>query len=255
MAYRTLSLELKHPLAVISLARPELGRPHDLHVLFRHDTRGFGWPRVVDAAVRKCEEVDARFLVVDTFPSFVELDGDKENNAGDVLQALEPLQEAAARGLGVIVARHERKGGGRVSVSGRGSSAFTAAMDIVMSVRRPDGNGRPTIRHIRALSRFDATPDSLFVELTDAGYVALGDSGAVAVSDAERKICEAAPTCAEDAVTEKALVAESGGKRTTVKEAIQSLQARGALHRIGRGRRGDAYKYWVRPVALVTGGD
>ena len=232
------------------LVRCGLSGHDDLHVLFRHDARGFDWPDVVHGAAEKCKKVGASLLIVDTFPPFVELDGDKENNAGDMLRALDPLQEAAAQGLGVVVVRHERKGGGSVSESGRGSSAFSASMDIVVSVRRPEGNSRPTIRRLQALSRFDATPGSLFIELTESGYVALGDSAAVAVSEAELEILEVAPTCESEAITEKELLKRSGAKRTTIQEAIQRLEASG-LRRTGEGKRGDPYRYWRQPVSLA----
>ena len=44
---------------------------------------------------------------------------------------MQPLQQAAAaEGLGVLVSQHERKSGGEVEDSGRGSSAFAGAADI-----------------------------------------------------------------------------------------------------------------------------
>ena len=55
------------------LARSGLEHRRDLHVLFRHDTRGFDWREVVGAARGKCKEVGAHVLIVDTFVPFVEL--------------------------------------------------------------------------------------------------------------------------------------------------------------------------------------
>lgn len=48
--------------------------------------------------------------------------GDSENNAGDALAAMLPLQEAAGNGIAVIVLRHDRKSGGLVGESARESS-------------------------------------------------------------------------------------------------------------------------------------
>jgi len=108
---------------------------------------------------------------------------------------MQPLQEVAATyNLAIIIVRHERKSGGQVGDSGRGSSAFAGAVDIIVSIRRVEGNIRPTIRELHALSRFDETPDVLVVELTeDDGYRALGDKAAVAESEAREAILEAAP--------------------------------------------------------------
>ena len=232
------------------LARPGLEHRQDLHVLFRHDARGFDWPDVVHAATKKCKECGASVLIVDTFPPFVELDGDKENNSGDILKALDPLQAAAAQGVGVVVVRHERKRGGSVSVAGRGSSAFTAAMDIVMSIRRAEGNARPTIRQVRAVSRFDATPDSLFIDLTDAGYVSLGDSAAVAVSEAEQAIWDTLPNAEKEALTVDELITRSGKRRTTAQEALKGLTHSGIETTVS-GKKKDPYRYWIRPVSLL----
>lgn len=77
--------------------------------------------------------------------------------------------------IAVVVVRHDRKSGGDVGDSARGSSAFGGAVDIVMQVQRNEGNSRPTIRVINALSRYDETPDQLVVELTEGGYVSHGD--------------------------------------------------------------------------------
>ena len=52
--------------------------------------------------------------------------------------------------------------------SGRGSSAFGGAVDLVLNLRRPDGNTRGTLRVLKALSRFDETPPELVVELRNA---------------------------------------------------------------------------------------
>src|ERR1700751_5262060 len=94
------------------------------------------------------------FVVVDTLPQFACLKGDSENNAGDALAAMHPLLRAAADGIGVILTRHERKSGGEVGDSGRGSTALAGAVDIVLSLRRPEGNANKTHRLLQALSRF-----------------------------------------------------------------------------------------------------
>ena len=105
-------------------------------------------------------------MVVDTLPRFACLKGDSENNAGDALAAMHPLLRAAADGIGVILARHERKSGGEVggwSPDGGSSalagavdilpapSTFAGAVDIVLSLRRPEGNANKTHRVLQAL--------------------------------------------------------------------------------------------------------
>jgi hypothetical protein len=115
-----------------ALRRAGLLDREDFAVLCRHDTIGVPWPEVVAAARAKCRELGARLLVVDTLPQFAGVRGDAENNAGAALEAVAPLQVAAGDGLAVIVLRHERKSGGEVGDSGRGSSAYSGACDIVL---------------------------------------------------------------------------------------------------------------------------
>ena len=183
-----------------ALRRASLDDAKDLHIRSYWDAPGRSWPALVDLAARKVQEVQACLLVVDTLTPFAGLRGDSENNAGDALLALQPLQRLAARlPVGVVVARHERKGGGEVGEAGRGSSAFTGGVDIVLSLRRPEGQGRPTVRVIHALSRFSETPDTLAIERIfsaapregvpaesiSATYVPLGSEAAVATGEAE----------------------------------------------------------------------
>src|ERR1700689_3865482 len=94
----------------------------DFLVLLHSDTQGLPWGDVTAAAVGQCKRVGASLLVVDTLPQFAGLKGDSENNSGDALEAMLPLQHAAAAGIGTILSRHERKSGGEVGDSGRGSS-------------------------------------------------------------------------------------------------------------------------------------
>ena len=94
-------------------------------------------------------------------PQFAGLKGDGENSATAVLVAMQPLQEAAARyNLAVVMVRHERKSGGEVGDAGRGSTAFAGAADIVVSIRRAEGNSRPTIRELMLLAGSMRPPTS-----------------------------------------------------------------------------------------------
>ena len=64
----------------------------------------------------------------------------EENDAGEGGRVMVPLQDAAHAGMAVIVCRHERKGGGDVGESGRGSSAIRGDVDVILQLRRPEGN-------------------------------------------------------------------------------------------------------------------
>jgi len=220
-----------------------LGRS-DFRVLLHSDTRGMPWPEVAGHAVRECKRVGAKLLVVDTLPQFAGLKGDSENNSGDALAAMEPLLRAAAEGIGIILVRHERKSGGDVGDSGRGSSAFAGTVDIVLSLRRPEGNAKKTLRVLQALSRFSETPAELLVELTGSGYISLGDPHEAAVKAAKDSILAVAPTSEAEAADMKQLMEIADVPRATAQRAVKELVEEGAMSKLGEGKRGKPFKFW-----------
>jgi hypothetical protein len=182
---------------------------------------------------------------VDTLPQFAKLAGDTENAAGAALDAMEPLQGAAAEGLAVLISRHDRKSGGDVGDSGRGSGAFTGSVDIVLALRRGGDGERPTVRHLHSLSRFDELPDELVIELTAEGYNVVGDAAAYARLEARQKVLDALPAEGSEGLSMDELVSETGARRTTVRAVVGGLVADGSVSRTGTGKRGEPYRFAV----------
>jgi hypothetical protein len=226
-----------------SIQRANLLSRDDFRILFYCDVSTIPWPEVAAAAVKECKRIGATLLVVDTLSQFAGLKGDSENNSGDALEAMLPLQLAASAGIGIIIVRHERKAGGEVGDSGRGSSAFAGAVDIVLSLRKPSGNSKKTMRVIQGISRFSETPADLLVELTESGYVALGKPQDAAVSEAKESILAIAPKSEAEAFALKEFVDTSEIPRATVQRALNELTEEGALARVGQGKRGDPFRY------------
>ena len=224
-----------------------LGRP-DFHVLFHSDVRGMPWQRVAAAAANESRRVGAVLLVVDTLPQFAGLKGDSENNSGDALAAMEPLQKAAADGIGVILIRHERKSGGDVGDSGRGSSAFAGAVDIVLSLRKREGNSKKTHRILQALSRFSETPSELLLDFSDNGYDSLGVPHDTAVKEAKDSILAFAPKSETEALDLEELAKSSKVARATAQRAVKELAGEGKLVKVGQGRSGSPFRYHVTEV-------
>jgi AAA domain len=230
-----------------ALERANLLQREDLLILHWHDTRGVTWHDVAQAAVEKAIEVGAGILFVDTLGQFAGIRGDGENNAGAAQEAMRPLQEAASQGLAVVLTRHERKGGGEVGESGRGSSAFGGAVDVILSIRRGEGNTRPTVRIIESLSRFDETPSKLVIELTEGGYKSLGDATAFAEQEAMKAIVELLPSKEENAMTSGDVLdklKEQDIKRTVATDALAKLTNSGGIRRVGAGKKGDPYRHY-----------
>lgn len=229
-----------------SLRRANLLDREDFVVSPWHSTKGMKWTDVVERAVEEAKKRSLGLLVVDTLSRFANLEGDSENNAGDALKAMKPLKYAAGEGLGVVIIGHERKSGGDVADAGRGSTAFGGEADIIVSIKRPEGNGRSTIREMHSLGRFDQTPEKLVVELTDKGYRALGSEAAVAEEEAEDAILGVLPYTEDEAITLDELLEEvkrSGVKRTVAQNALSKM-LNIVVCRIGKGVKGNPHRFY-----------
>jgi hypothetical protein len=216
-----------------------------MSIMQRHDTFGLDWPGIVAAAVAECERVHAVLLTFDTLNQLAGLAGDDENSAGKMLEAMRPLQQACGRGWGVWYSVHERKSGGDVADAARGSSATGGVADILMSLRRPDGNHgnqQETIRKISTISRFSETPSELVIDWNalDREYTVLGDSDAVSLDRATAAVMRALPIAETCAKTIKLLQEETGETRTTIRRVLKTLET----SMIGDGERGNPFRYW-----------
>ena len=221
-----------------------LGRD-DFVVLFWAETLGLDWETVVQVAVRECERRGSGLLIIDTLGQFAGLEGDSENNAGDALLAMQPLQKAAAEGLSIVTVRHERKAGGAVGDASRGSSAFAGAVDTLVAIRRPRGKHRDTIRSLQGVSRFDGVPEELMVELTQDGYEAVGQATDLAAREAEEAILESAPQTQEEAISLDSLLEGTSVTRTTAQRVIKKLLASGLIAKTGMGRKNSPHRFWM----------
>jgi hypothetical protein len=157
---------------------------------------------------------------------------------------MQPLQRAAGDGLGVIAVRHERKSGGDIGDSGRGSSAFGGAVDTLITIHRGDGNTAATVRVVESISRYDDVPPKLYIELGPDGYTVLGEEGDIANQKARAYLLESAPTSEGDAESVDELAKGAGVGKTALRDATAGLVGESLLHRTGAGKRGDAYRYW-----------
>ncbi len=237
------------------LRRAGLLSSEDLLVLCFADTKGAPWPDVAAGSVDEAIKAGAELLIVDTLPQFSGLKGDSENNAGSALEAVLPLQLAASRGLAVVVIRHDRKGGGSVGESGRGSSAYAGAVDIVLQLVRPEGMARPSIRQLNGLSRYDETPGTLVFEQTDEGYISHGSEKAVKTAETRESILEALPDEIDGALKTDELAKEADASRTATKNLLDQLEKEGLARCEGTGKSGNPYRWWSGKGLSVSLGD
>lgn len=227
-----------------------LGRD-DFHILLWSRITGWKWPDVVYEVVTRIAEVGAAVLVVDTLGQFSGVRGDDENRSGSAMNIMEPLQAAAAGKLAILLSRHDRKSGGEVGDSGRGSSAYAGAVDIILHLQRT-GEAKPgqeRQRVIEGISRFEETPGKLLVELSDREpyhYDALGDADELRDEQLGIEILRWLPTTAADAIETKQLKENVAVRAVDLGRALWGLMRSGQAIRLGKGRKGDPYRYYQR---------
>jgi hypothetical protein len=214
-------------------------RGAELRLVFRADVAGMPWPELVPAVAADAKRDGYGLLVVDTLGKLAQVR--EENDAGEGGRVMAPLQDAAHNGLAVIVCRHERKGGGDVGESGRGSSAISGDVDVILQLRRSEGNVPKSRRVIETLSRYSETPEKVVIDLTDQGYVLLGDEEAVTLNEAIRKVSAHLAMTNEQKETE--LVTDLDMTRGAIQRALRELGHRGEVHRHGEGKRGSPFTY------------
>lgn len=228
-----------------ALARANLlARGVELRIVFRGDVAGMPWQKLVAAVVTDARRDGYGLLVVDTLGKLAGIK--EENDAGEGGRVMAPLQDAAHAGMSVLVCRHERKGGGDVGESGRGTSAISGDVDVILQLRRPEGNQPKTRRVIESLSRYTETPEKVVVELTDEeGFVLLGDEEAVTLADALRKVSAHLHGEFEQKAfwTLDELVDACDMTRAAVQRALREMERRKEIQRSGKGRKGDPFRY------------
>ena len=202
------------------LARVGLADSADVHVLTRRSLGRVAWVQFVAAALDKMEEVGSRWLIVDTLPKFAGFKADEENDSATAMETMRRLQQVStALGACVLTTRHDRKEGGEIGDSARGSSAFGGDVDVILRLTRVGGK-TPDRRKLEALGRFDETPDELTIELHKGAYRVVGESDA---RDAALKaICELLDQEPRIAVADYLDdLKEAGHLRKTVYEAVR----------------------------------
>lgn len=230
-----------------ALRRAGLLDRHELYVMSWHHARSLAWPAAVAEATKYALEVGAGLLVVDTLGRWAGIVGDSENDAGAAMTAMEPLKLAASlHNLAVVTVRHGRKSGGEIGDDGRGSSAYGGEADIMLSLRRPEGNHahRPNVRELQGIGRFDETPERVLIDLQGTTYELLGEETAIVHSEIRDAILSVLTTSEDNAMTLDDLAETVGGKRATVQRVLKELVERDGVETIGAGKRGDPKRYW-----------
>ena len=116
----------------------ELGRD-DIEIITMRDLFSIqGWDVQVRCLVELAKEHECKLIVIDTLAKLSGMKGDDENSAGRAAAVTAPFNEAKADGLAIVFLRHGRKSGGNLSELGRGSSAFSGDVDVIVGLTQID---------------------------------------------------------------------------------------------------------------------
>jgi hypothetical protein len=221
-------------------------------VLLRHQARGVPWEEVVRQAVAHAQAVGAAQLVVDTFAAWAGLGGDTENSAGAMLQAAEPLLDAAANGLAVLVSVHRRKSGGEFGEGIRGSSALAGVLDVIIELERPKADiaDAGATRILRAVSRYEDTPVEVVVRLTEEhGYEVCGDLPTARTADERTRVLDALDG---SALTGEEVATKAGLPKGRAFKRLNELLGLGKVERRGEGKRASPYLWRIAAGSFVS---
>jgi hypothetical protein len=218
-----------------------------VHHLRRQQALRESWASVVRGATAYCHQNALDVLVIDTFSEWARIAN--ENEAGEVLAAIGALQEAAATDLAVQVVSHQRKSPGRFGEAVRGSNALTGAVDVIVELERSPSFRDPNMRVLRAISRYEETPEDLVVALTDEGYEVRGDSEHAQATEDRRCILEAIQETGS--ATTKDLAELTGLPNATVSRLAAALYEAEEIGRTGAGKRNDP-RVWHSEIVSPT---
>ncbi len=226
------------------LARTGLTEAEDLEVLFLGKVpRDLPWNSVVNLILQHAMRINATVVIFDTLTRWARIPADKENDPGTAATAMEPLEAMRAVGIAVMAVFHDRKSGGEIGDSQRGSSAFGGAADIILQLQRPGTNGHPNRRELQQLGRFD-DPGTWVIDWVDGHYELVGADLNVESGITKKNIAQqlSKNTAAVDVATLAAQLGVSPSLGTFVR-ALKELSEDKSIARYGNGVKGSPYTY------------
>lgn len=240
----------------------------DMWITPWHKVHKLSWPEIVAQAVGFCQSHDIKLLVVDTLSRFARIKD--ENDSAEAMRVMEPLHAAmATTKLAMLIVRHDRKSGGDVSDSGRGSSAYNGEVDILLGLRKVQGKrtprdddhedgddddepvGKDRRRLLVAESRYGNDSEDLLLVLTaDNEYRVLGQPHKVKVEDEKQALLKCIPLGKDQARKWNEVQQESGLSRRRARD-LRDWMEENAVVNVDTERPGGAVLVWQpKPAQL-----
>ena len=215
---------------------------------FRGKPTAGQWLDLIDQVGRMHDRRPVDLLAIDSLANLAPLRS--ENDAGEMLRAVAPLQQLTRRGLAVLLSHHPRKGPLVPGQAARGSGALSGYADIIVEMatvcRR---NPKDRRRRLRAFSRYAATPPAWVIEWTADGGDYFG-MGPTAEPDYEHgwPVLHALLENAEKPLTRREIFRAWPDSAAvlapmTLWKWLTRAVREGRVEQHGEGRRKDPYRY------------
>jgi len=202
-----------------------------------------------DALLQLCTAENIGLVVVDTFQAFGGLRGDAENQVGSVMDALAPLFGVNARGVTVLLIHHHAK----ATSEPRGSTALTAAVDVVINLTRQQGDNRDNARLLAWEGRWGLGELIYTYDTDTAEFHAAGTPEEHELATLQQRVLELLQNATEP-LTEKQISDQLQAPRQRVNIALHRLLEANRIQREGEGKRNAPYRYsFLHSVNIGSG--
>jgi len=183
-----------------------------------------------------------------------------ENDAGEMLKTVLPLQDLTKRNIAVLISHHPRKGTVLPGQAARGSGALSGYVDAIIEMHRfSTHHAKDRRRRLHAYSRHDETPPTTVLELNAeaADYLHLSGNGELDFARAwpiihdmlenadiwQHLSCRHIHRHWPEGAVPPAL--------RTIQQWLKQAAKDGIVERIGEGKRKDPYKYCLKGMICV----
>ncbi|MCH8343917.1 MAG: AAA family ATPase [Planctomycetes bacterium] len=228
-----------------------LGIKDNVHFMLR-DTADRPFPELCRHLAGLVQQEGYALVVIDTLAWFANFDENEENDASQVTWAIRQASVVTRHGAALMIVHHCGKAKRQDGREIRGSSAFMAAVDSVLTMKRVPGHDRR--RKLLCKSRISGLPESITYELSEdgSGYDAVDNrDGATVDETALQRHWAVLDSLLPDARCEVGLTlseiksAWPGGapSETTVKDALRAGVKRGRYLKLGEGVRASPRTY------------
>lgn len=215
------------------------------------------WSDAIKWATAKCLATGARILVVDTFYRWACFAGDDASKSGEVIRALDALEDAKRAGVLCLLLHHPAKSAeaaGRTGgMAGLGSVSLAGETEVNLELRKGD-KSNPNRRTLHVESRATGEFDLILALVKGDGagkpdrYEEVGEAGEVRQQDSDGRIV--GHVLAYPGQTGAEIEAGVGLAKATVQRSLPRLAGDAAkIERTGRGRGGDPFRYWPRGMS------